>query len=109
MLYGIDVIIIGPGSVATPIWDKAEELDISIYADTGYTEAIRRIYKYMIEDGRKGYRPEKVGEVVLQALTAPKPRVRYAVVPGNPIRQFIQRSLPRRVIDRIIARSLGFK
>jgi NAD(P)-dependent dehydrogenase (short-subunit alcohol dehydrogenase family) len=24
MLYRIDVIIIGPGSVATPIWDKAE-------------------------------------------------------------------------------------
>ena len=109
MLYGIDVIIIGPGSVATPIWDKAEELDISIYADTGYAEAIRRIYKYMIEDGRNGYPPEKVGEIVLHALTTPKPRVRYAVVPGNPIRQFIQGLLPKRLIDRIIARNLGFK
>ena len=109
MLYGIDVIIIGPGSVATPIWDKAEDLDISIYSGTEYAEAIRRIYKYMIEDGRNGYPPEKVGEVVLHALTTPKPRVRYAVVPGNPIRQFIQRLLPRRVIDRIIARNLGFK
>src|SRR5215207_479869 len=109
MLYGIDVIIIGPGSVATPIWDKAEELDISIYADTAYAEAIRRIYKYMIEDGRNGYPPEKVGEVVLRALTTPKPHVRYAVVPGNPIRQFIQGLLPKRVIDRIIARNLGFK
>jgi NAD(P)-dependent dehydrogenase (short-subunit alcohol dehydrogenase family) len=109
MLYGIDVIIVGPGSVATPIWDKAEGLDISIYGDTEYAEAIRRIYKYMIEDGRNGYPPEKVGEVVLHALTTPKPRVRYAVVPGNPIRQFIQRLLPRRVIDRIIARNLGFQ
>jgi NAD(P)-dependent dehydrogenase (short-subunit alcohol dehydrogenase family) len=26
MLYGIDVIIIGPGSVATAIWDKAEPI-----------------------------------------------------------------------------------
>jgi len=109
MLYGIDVIIIGPGSVATPIWDKAEELDISIYAHTGYAEAIRRIYKYMIEDGRNGYPPEKVGEVVLHALTTPKPRIRYAVVPGNPIRHLVQGLLPRRVIDRIIARNLGFK
>ena len=26
MLYGIDVIVVGPGSVATPIWDKAEAI-----------------------------------------------------------------------------------
>jgi len=109
MLYGIDVIIVGPGSVATPIWDKAEQLDISIYSGTEYAEAIRHIYKYMIENGRKGYPPEKVGEVVLHALTTPRPRVRYAVVPGNFIRQLIQRLLPKRVIDRIIARNLGFQ
>jgi NAD(P)-dependent dehydrogenase (short-subunit alcohol dehydrogenase family) len=109
MLYGIDVIVVGPGSVATPIWDKAENLDLSIYSDTEYAEAIRRIYKYMIEDGRKGYPPEKVGEVVLHALTTSKPRVRYAVVPGNSMRRIIQGLLPKRIIDRIIARNLGFQ
>src|SRR5271165_3413624 len=31
LLYGIDVIVIGPGSVATPIWDKAEADDFSRY------------------------------------------------------------------------------
>ena len=25
MLYGIDVIVIGPGAIATPIWDKADQ------------------------------------------------------------------------------------
>jgi len=39
MLYGIDAIIVGPGSVATPIWDKAEQEDMSIYANTDYIEA----------------------------------------------------------------------
>jgi len=109
MLYGIDVIIVGPGSVATPIWDKAENLDISIYSNTEYAEAIQRIYKYMIEDGRNGYPPEKVGEVVLHALTTSRPRVRYAVVPGNSMRRIIQGLLPKRIIDRIIARNLGFQ
>jgi NAD(P)-dependent dehydrogenase (short-subunit alcohol dehydrogenase family) len=109
MLYGIDVIIIGPGSVATPIWDKAEKLDISIYRDTEYAEAIRRIHKYMIQDGRKGYPPEKVGEVVWHALTTPKPQIRYAVVPGNFLRRLIPKLLPNRVLDRIIARNLGFQ
>ena len=109
MLYGIDVIIIGPGSVATPIWDKAEQEDISLYADTEYADAARRLQKYMIEDGRKGYPPEKVGEVVLHALTTSKPRVRYAVIPGSSLRRIIQMLLPKRFVDKIIARNLGFK
>ncbi len=73
MLYGIDVIIVGPGSIATPIWDKAEQVDLSIHAGTDYVEAAQRLQKYMVDDGRKGYPPEKVGEVVLQALTTPRP------------------------------------
>src|SRR6266498_1580092 len=43
MLYGIDVIIVGPGAVATPIWDKAEQLDVSTFANTEYGEAVRRV------------------------------------------------------------------
>ena len=108
MLYGIDVIIIGPGAVATPIWDKAEDTDISPYAGTEYVEAARRLQKYMVDGGRKGYPPEKVGEVVLHALTASNPRVRYAVIPGNPLSRLVQQLLPKRVVDRIIAKNLGF-
>ena len=29
MLFGIDVIVIGPGAVKTPIWDKSEEIDMA--------------------------------------------------------------------------------
>jgi NAD(P)-dependent dehydrogenase (short-subunit alcohol dehydrogenase family) len=109
MLYGIDVIIVGPGAVATPIWDKAEQEDLSIYANTDYIEAAQRLQKYMVEGGRKGYPPEKVGEVVLLALTTPKPRVRYAVIPGSSLRRIVQMLLPKRMVDRMIARNLGFK
>lgn len=109
MLYGIDVIIIGPGSVATPIWDKAEQSDMSMYQNTEYNESIRRVQEYMVQNGRNGYPPEKVGEVVLHALTTTSPRVRYAVVPGSSVGRIVQMLLPKRVVDRIIARNLGFK
>jgi len=109
MLYGIDVIIVGPGAVATPIWDKGEKEDVSFYKDTEYGKFAERFQKYMIQHGRKGYPPEKVGKVVLRALTASRPRVRYAVVPNAFVNWIIPMLLPARFMDGIIARSLGFK
>jgi len=109
MLYGIDVIIIGPGVIATPIWEKGTNIDVSIYTKTEYGEAVRRLQKYMITRAQKGYPPEKVGEVVLQALIVSKPRVRYIVDPENFMIQIIQGLMPRRVLDRIIAKNLGLK
>lgn len=109
MLYGIDVIIIGPGSVATPIWDKAEQADVSLYAATDYVESARRAQKFMIQTGRRGLPAERVGEVVHQALTSPRPKVRYAIVRENALRRFLISLLPKRVIDTVIARNLGFK
>jgi NAD(P)-dependent dehydrogenase (short-subunit alcohol dehydrogenase family) len=107
MLYGIDVIIIGPGPVTTPIWDKAEGIDVSIYEQTSYARAAKDMQKYLIRNGRKGYPPEKVGNVVLRALTTARPRTRYAVIPGNRLIRLFERLLPKRIIDLIVARSLG--
>jgi NAD(P)-dependent dehydrogenase (short-subunit alcohol dehydrogenase family) len=109
MLYGIDVIVVGPGPIATPIWDKAEQADISLYANTDYVEPARRAQEYMIRSGRSGLPPEKVGEIVWHALTSRRPRVRYTVARDSFLRQSIQSLLPKRLIDKIVARALGFK
>ncbi len=107
MLYGIDVIIIGPGSVATPIWDKAEADDFSQYQNTDYAEILDRFSKYFIAEGRKGFSPERIGATVLTALTAARPRVRYAVVPHRFVNWTLPMLLPKRVLDKIIGKRLG--
>jgi NAD(P)-dependent dehydrogenase (short-subunit alcohol dehydrogenase family) len=109
ILYGIDVIIVGPGSVATPIWDKAEQLDTSAYKDSDYYEPAMRMQRYMVREGKNGFPAEKVGEVVLHALTAERPRIRYSVISINSFRRIIQLLLPKRVVDNMIAKNLGFK
>jgi NAD(P)-dependent dehydrogenase (short-subunit alcohol dehydrogenase family) len=107
LLYGIDVIIINPGSVATPIWDKAERNGDSRYAATDYSPFLRRFLDSALRSGRRGLPPEAVGEVVWTALTATHPRTFYPVVRRRLVDWTIPLALPARVIDRLIAKRLG--
>ena len=107
MLYGIDVIIVAPGPVVTPIWDKAEQMDTDLYRQTEYHAAGIKFRKYAIANGRNGLSVEQVGKVVHRALTVARPRVRYTVLP-HPFLSWVMSILPKRFLDYIFARNLGF-
>ncbi|WP_068878634.1 MULTISPECIES: SDR family NAD(P)-dependent oxidoreductase [unclassified Phenylobacterium] len=104
--FGVDVIVVAPGAVATPIWDKADQVDVSRYANTPYAAALDRIRAYMLQLGRSGLPPERIGEVICHALTAPKPKVRYTVAPDM-FRIFMGEHLPKRMLDRVVGKQLG--
>lgn len=107
VIYGIDVIAIGPGAVVTPIWDKAESADGTPYAATDFGAAIKTFRDYFIAEGRKGLPAERIGETIYAALTVPKPKVRYAVVPNRFANWTLPMLLPKRVVDRLLAKRLG--
>lgn len=106
LLYGIDVIVIGPGAIATPIWDKADQVDTAPYDGTDYAEPLKAVKTYMVDYGRRGLIPQKVGLTIADALTKPNRKVRYPVVPSK-IEDFMMRILPRRMLDRIVGKRLG--
>ncbi len=107
MVFGIDVVIIGPGAIKTPIWDKADAVDLSRYQNTPYHEALTRVRGFVADMAKTGLAPEKVGELVLKALTHRRPRARYTIVPDR-VTNFITGILPKRFLDREMARRLGF-
>jgi NAD(P)-dependent dehydrogenase (short-subunit alcohol dehydrogenase family) len=106
MLFGIDVIIIAPGAVKTPIWSKADEVDISAYKNSPYFPAMERVRKFMLHLGEIGLPPERIAARIADVLTSANPRVRYEITP-DPMQHLIRALLPKRVVDRIIAKRLG--
>ena len=108
MLYGVDVVVIGPGAIATPIWEKSDTAEAAKYADTPYAKAMEKIRGYMLKLGAEGMPPEAVASTVWKALTVDKPKARYSVVRSKLRDEWMQRFLPARFVDRRMADFLGF-
>lgn len=108
MVFGIDVIMIRPGAVRTPIWDKADEVDVTRFANTPYYSSLDKVKEVMIGQGRKGYPPERIGRAVLKALTTARPKTAYTENPDK-LQGAAVRLLPKRTVDKAIAGQLGLK
>ena len=106
MVFGIDVILINPGSVVTPIWDKAEEVGAARYAQTEYAPFLSRFLTMALRTGRSGLPAEAVGAAVWTALSASRPRTSYPVIGRRLMNWTIPRLIPPRILDRLIAKRL---
>jgi NAD(P)-dependent dehydrogenase (short-subunit alcohol dehydrogenase family) len=107
MLYGIDVIVIGPGAVNTAMIDKAEALDIDGFRGSDYAECAKKVQDYFVHEGRAGLHPEALGDAVHRALTTSRPKPRYAIVAGRLQNWTLPRLLPTRVVDGLVAKQFG--
>ena len=108
MLFGIDLVIIEPGTVNTAMYDKGEKEDLSEFKQTAYWDAVQNFQKFIVAEGRKGLSPERLGKAVYVALSTAKPKARYAVVPQSFKNWTLPRLLPTRMVDAELAKQFGF-
>jgi NAD(P)-dependent dehydrogenase (short-subunit alcohol dehydrogenase family) len=108
MLFGIDVVIIEPGTVNTAMYDKGEKEDLSEFKPTEYWEAVQNFQKFIVTEARtNGLSRERLGEAVHVALSTAKPKVRYAVIPQRFKNWTLPRLLPMRMLDAYLAKQMG--
>lgn len=112
---GIPVIVIEPGGIRTPIWDKSvNQVEREIEAMSPemrqlYADQMRGVLVGANRLARFSTPPEKAAKVILRALTARRPKARYLV--GIDARVFLTLKwiLPDRWFDRVmqgLARSM---
>ena len=111
---GVDVILIEPGGVKTPIWKKGESLademagEMPPEAERLYGRLIAKVRTETRKiDEKRGSEPRAVAEAIATALTARRPRARYLVGSDAKLRARMARFLPDRVMDRLIGRALS--
>jgi NAD(P)-dependent dehydrogenase (short-subunit alcohol dehydrogenase family) len=109
----VDVILVEPGGVKTPIWSKgsaaADELisEMPPEAERNYGKLIEGLRREANRiDTETGIDPGEVADVIGRALTAKRPRTRYLVGRDARLRAVVSQLLPDRMMDALITRTL---
>jgi NAD(P)-dependent dehydrogenase (short-subunit alcohol dehydrogenase family) len=107
----IQVALIEPGSIATPIWDKGNELidGIAVPAELQqyYGHVPSAMEKTLRSTAKRGIPPERVAQTIESALGARRMRARYLVGVDAHMMLWLSRVLPDRALDRVLRRAVG--
>lgn len=83
--WGISVVLVEPGNIATPIWTKTRTLARATFEGLEedrwelYRERLEGFDRYVDEAAVSGIAPRRVATAVERALAARRPRHRYTV------------------------------
>jgi NAD(P)-dependent dehydrogenase (short-subunit alcohol dehydrogenase family) len=111
--WNIDVILLEPGSIATPIWNKgaatAAELTAEIPAAVRelYADASASVQRMAASTGARGLPADDVADVVERVLTIRRPKPRYLVGADARQRARLGGLVPDRLRDAILTRVMG--
>ena len=103
--FGIEIVLIEPGSYRTEIWDSTPRLVPENTAYRPFLEPLERaIVEKVIATARD---PREVGVTIANALEARRPHFRYPVGPDARLGHFMRGKVPTRVQRFAITRYLG--
>jgi len=108
--WNLRVVLVEPGAIKTPIWDKAQQTADDLEANLPpegierYAPAIAAARAGFVQQQTSGIHADRVAQVVERALTAPNPRARYLVGTDALVAGSLTRVLPDRIKDGLVRR-----
>ncbi len=110
--WGIDVSVVEPGSIDTPIWSKGAETIEEQFAKMPpntkrlYGKQLKRMDEVLTETADRGIPPEKVAKVIHAAISSENPKHRYLVGRDAKIAARLKGTLPDRTFKKLIDRQM---
>ncbi len=107
MLFGVKVVMVAPGSIKTPIWQKGFEKVKEHYQHTAFAASFSRFIKIVLKEEKNALEVSEVSSDILAALTCACPKLRYAPVPRKLVSWYLPMIIPKKMFDRLVAKVLG--
>lgn len=107
-LFGIDVVIIGPGPIKTPIWNKGAGVEQDAkYQDSPFYKSLKIFQNVFVADSVKhAMTSEKAAQRILKAFEKSKSKTRYGFISQKFKNWTLPRLLPDRTLDKFIKKNL---
>ncbi len=105
-LHNIHVVVIGPGSIKTPIWDKGFSRLKDVYKGSIYEKSFGKFAEIADGESKNGLDPQAVVRCIQHAAFSHWPKLRYQPIPRKFFSWTLPRLLPERVYNFILTRVL---
>jgi NAD(P)-dependent dehydrogenase (short-subunit alcohol dehydrogenase family) len=104
--FGVDVIVIEPGAIRTEWAGIARDGLLQMSGGSAYAELAKRHARMLAtaDTSSLASPPEVVARTIVRAVTARRPKTRYATGGGARTILFLRKILPDRMFDRLIWR-----
>ena len=107
LMYGIDVVVIAPGPIKTPIWKKINQKDeFKRYDNSDFRESLARAMKMTDKMEQVGFEPIVIAERALSVIENKKNNTRYRIDPTR-MQNILLQLFPKRMADRMIAKRMN--
>jgi len=106
-IFGIGVVVIGPGSVNTPIWKKGLTSLEKITRGGIYENSFKKFIRFVEDEIAHSLPAVQVAEAIYHASLVQKPKQRYAVIPRPFRNSILPALLPKSFLDESMAKALG--
>lgn len=105
--FGIDVVVIEPGGIATEWADIAADHLEETSGGGPYADRAAAVAATLRRSGARDSSPQVVADAIAAAVSARRPRTRYAMGFGAKPLIAARRVLPDRAFDALVTRAMG--
>ena len=107
MIFGIDVVVVAPGPIKTPIWTKFDKVSmLKRYDNSAYRKVSSKMVRFAEALEKKGVSSEVVAQRILTILTNSKSKTRYRI-DAQWFQNALLSLLPKRTSDKMIAKQMS--
>jgi NAD(P)-dependent dehydrogenase (short-subunit alcohol dehydrogenase family) len=107
-LFGIKVIILGPGAIKSEIWNKNPP-DGSLFKGNAYETAFVNFKAMLQRAEQDAATAESIGEFIRKIYEARRPKPRYVFTLGRLQNWTLPSMLPHAWVDGMLSRIIGLK